>query len=195
MGKFDLADTLHRMKGIGYNPLPNRLHFRIADSATMIKDCFKAYMGDKGEWLPVYDEVADWLSDNKGRGLFCYGDKGLGKTMLCYRCIPPIIYAATERIISCYESAQEMNDKLDEILTRKLVYIDDVGTEGLIVRYGEKRFAFPEIVDNAEKKGNLLIVTTNLSASEIKQKYGERTFDRLKAITRQVKFTGQSFRK
>lgn len=195
MERFDLKGTLLQMQGLGYMPVPDKFRFKVPDARQMLKDCLHSYMGDKATWLPVYDEVADWLADNQGRGLFCYGDKGLGKTMICYRCIPPIIYSCFERIISCYENAQEMNEQLDKILQKKLVYIDDIGTEGLIVRYGEKRFAFPEIVDNAEKKGNMLIVTTNLSAQEIKQKYGERTFDRLRAITKHVKFTGTSFRK
>lgn len=192
---FEVNAILNRMKDVGYNPLPNRFYTNIPSAKEYIVQCLKTYMGEKVQWLPVYDEVASWLENNEGRGLFCYGDKGMGKTMLCYRCIPPIIFARHERIISCYENAQEMNEHLDEILTKKLVYIDDIGTEGVIVRYGEKRFAFPEIVDNAEKRGQMLIITTNLSAREIKDKYGERTFDRLKAITKHVKFTGTSFRK
>ena len=46
----------------------------------------------------------------------------------------------------------------------------------------------------AEKRGKLLMLTTNLSLEEISQKYGERTMDRLVAITRRVKFEGNSLR-
>lgn len=74
-------------------------------------------------------------------------------------------------------------------------YIDDIGTEFLSVKYGEKRLSFAELVDEAEKKGKLLIVTTNLSLSELQQKYGERTLDRLRAITTPVVFKGDSLRK
>jgi DNA replication protein len=63
------------------------------------------------------------------------------------------------------------------------------------VKYGEKRLAFPELVDEAEKKGKLLIVTTNLSIQELKEKYGERTVDRLRAITTPILFKGESLRK
>jgi DNA replication protein DnaC len=192
---FNLKKTLADMQGLGYMPVPNKVRWQIPNAKQLLEQCLHTYMGEKATWLPIYDEVADWLANNEGRGLFCYGDKGLGKTMLCYRCIPPIIYAVCNRVMFCYENAQEMNDKLDEVLTKKLVYIDDIGTEGMVVRYGEKRMALPEIVDNAEKKGNLLILTSNLSGAEVKQKYGERTFDRLKAITKHVIFTGKSFRK
>lgn len=63
------------------------------------------------------------------------------------------------------------------------------------VKYGEKRLSFAELVDEAEKKGKLLIISTNLSLSELQQKYGERTVDRLRAITTPVVFKGDSLRK
>ena len=44
------------------------------------------------------------------------------------------------------------------------------------------------------KKGKLLILTTNLSIDELREKYGERTVDRLRAITKTVLFTGESLR-
>ena len=65
----------------------------------------------------------------------------------------------------------------------------------MAVKYGERRLAFCEIVDEAEKRGKLLMLTTNLSLEEISQKYGERTMDRLVAITRRVKFEGNSLRR
>ena len=84
--------------------------------------------------------------------------------------------------------------------------MDDIGTENLSVKYGEKRLAFAELTDEAEKKGKLLILTTNLSIDELREKYGERTVDRLRAITKTVLvdrlraitktvlFTGESLR-
>lgn len=50
-------------------------------------------------------------------------------------------------------------------------------------------------MDEAEKRGKMLMLTTNLSLDEISQKYGERTMDRLVAITRRVKFEGTSLRR
>ena len=88
-----------------------------------------------------------------------------------------------------------MNADIDTVKRNHIIYIDDIGTESYSVKYGEKRFAFPEIVDEAEKKGKLLILSTNLSLDEIAQKYGERTMDRLVSITARVKFQGASLRK
>ena len=88
-----------------------------------------------------------------------------------------------------------MNANADTVKQKHIIYIDDIGTENLSVKYGEKRLVFPELVDEAEKKGKLLIITTNLSLSELSEKYGERTIDRLRAITTSVLFKGESLRK
>ena len=82
----------------------------------------------------------------------------------------------------------KVNKNIDKAIKPHLIYLDDVGTEGECIRFGERRQAFPEIVDEAEKKGKLLIVTTNLNTDELKYRYGDRTLDRLRAITRPVLF-------
>lgn len=86
------------------------------------------------------------------------------------------------------------NAELDVVKQKHIIYVDDIGTENLSVKYGEKRLAFAELADEAEKKGKLLILTTNLSIDELREKYGERTIDRLRAITRTVLFSGESLR-
>ena len=54
---------------------------------------------------------------------------------------------------------------------------------------------FAELVDLAEEKGTLLILTTNLTVDELRVKYGERVVNRLKAITNIIYFKGSSLRK
>ena len=90
---------------------------------------------------------------------------------------------------------QQMNADLDAVKQKHIIYVDDIGTENLSVKYGEKRLAFAELADEAEKKGKLLILTTNLTIDELREKYGERTIDRLRAITKTVLFSGESLRK
>jgi len=92
-------------------------------------------------------------------------------------------------------SAQELNQKIDEILKLHIIYIDDIGTEDNLNSYGNKRMPFAELCDAAEKKGKLLILTTNLSIDELTQRYGDRVVDRLIATTKAVPFTGDSLRK
>lgn len=144
--------------------------------------------------LPEYDQIIDWMKSNNGRGLLVIGTNGRGKTMIAKNILPLFFDYAMGKIVRCYH-ATEINDNADFILTRRIVVLDDVGTEEQFVKYGERRWIFPEIVDRAEQKENILIITTNLAPDEIENKYGIRTRDRLRAICTPVLFKGDSLRK
>ena len=143
--------------------------------------------------LPEYDKIIDWMKSNNGRGLLIIGTNGRGKTMIAKNILPLFFDYAMGKIVRCYH-ATEINDNADFILTRRIVVLDDVGTEEQFVKYGERRWIFPEIVDRAEQKENILIITTNLAPDEIENKYGIRTRDRLRAICTPVLFKGDSLR-
>lgn len=194
MGTIDFQKVIDNLKEVGFNPMPNRVQVRIPNAKEVLLAGLKHYEGDNAKWLNEYNEIADWLSDNKGRGLLCYGNCGRGKSLICWKILPVLLSYYHSKIVSCYDS-QQMNTNIDEVKSKHIIYIDDVGVEGLSIKYGEKRMAFSEIVDEAEKRGKLLILTTNLSLDELAQKYGERTMDRLVAITKRVKFVGESLRK
>lgn len=190
----------------GFDPYPQRLHIQIPQAREQLLAGLRYYLGEEAKWLPCYDEVAAWLADNKGRGLLCVGDNGLGKTLICQNIIPVLIQQNMRRIVRTY-SALDMNLKIDELLRLKLLGIDDVGTEPLeTISYGVRRIAFSELVDASEKKGTLLILSTNLRTNHgtdragntipsIEDRYGLRTYDRLKAVVKSVIFKGKSFRK
>lgn len=190
----DFKTTVEQLRATGFNPNPDRVQIAIPDAKAALWSGLKYYLGEKAEWLPCYDEVAEWLSGNDGRGLLCYGSCGLGKSVICGKIIPVLLNHYHHKVVSIYE-ADSMNSHIDSVKEKHILYIDDIGTEGESVKYGERRMAFPEIVDAAEKKGKLLICSTNLALADLKAKYGERTTDRLKAITSQVLFTGNSFRR
>ena len=138
--------------------------------------------------------MSDWLNDNQGRGLFLYGNCGRGKTVLARYVIPAILLKYDRKVVNCFD-AQEMNTNLDEVLKKKIVCIDDIGTEEVSVSYGNKRLAFLEVVDAAEKHGKLLIITSNLNQEQLVQKYGDRTMDRIISTTKRVLFKGKSLRR
>ena len=54
---------------------------------------------------------------------------------------------------------------------------------------------FVELCDMAELKGKLLIITTNCDIEHLTEKYGVRTVDRLRAITKYVPMVGKSLRR
>ena len=207
-GNYDdfFRDGVGRLRDHGFNPYPERLHIRIQNAREQMMAGLRYYLGDRAKWLPCYEEIADWLTDNKGRGLLCVGNPGLGKTLICQNIIPVLLQQNVGKIIKTY-SALSMNTSLDSLLSKYMLCIDDVGIEPLeTVTFGVRRIAFSELVDNSEKNGTLLIVTTNLRTNHgvddkgnvvpsIEDRYGLRTYDRLKAIMKSVKFTGKSMRK
>lgn len=193
MEQIDFKRTIENLKETGFNPLPNLVNIAIPDAKRILWRGLN-YFTEKAEWLPEYEDIVSWLSDNEGRGLLCYGNCGRGKTVICGKIIPLLLNHYCRKIVTCYDS-QLMNADIDAVKQKHIIYIDDVGTENMSVKFGEKRLAFCEIVDEAEKRGKLLILTTNLSLDEISQKYGERTMDRLVAITTRVKFKGESLRR
>lgn len=194
MDTLDFNAVKERLKDTGFNPDPITISVQIPNASGLLGYGLKHYVGEGAQWLPEYDEVADWLSDNKGRGILCYGNCGRGKTVICGKIIPVLLNYYHHKIVSCYE-AQSLNAHADDVLSKHIVYIDDIGTESMAVKYGERRMVFSELCDLAEKKGKLIIVTTNLSLNEIAEKYGERTMDRLVAITKRVNFSGESLRR
>jgi DNA replication protein DnaC len=190
----NFKDAISNLIDTGFNPLPNSVSIAIPEAKETMWKGIQFFIGDAAVWQKEYDEVASWLIDNKGRGLLCIGNCGRGKTLICGKIIPVLLNHYCRKIVSCYD-AQQMNEELDAVKQKHIIFIDDIGTEFLSVKYGSKRLSFAELVDEAEKKGKLLIITTNLSIAELREKYGERTIDRLRAITTPVVFKGESMRK
>ena len=199
--------TLEYMRRFGYDPYPERLHIAIPDAREQLMAGLQYYLGNEAQWLPCYDKVVEWLTDNKGRGLLCVGTCGLGKTLICQNILPMLIYRNTKKVPDTC-TAIEMNGRIDALLNSKCVIVDDIGIEPVETNtYGNRRVPFNELCDQAERRGSLLILTTNLRTTKkvdpdtglaipsIEERYGQRTLDRLRAITKVIKFEGPSLRK
>jgi DNA replication protein DnaC len=194
MEQINFQHTIERLKDTGFSPIPNVVKVTVPDAKRVLWAGIRYFTGENARWLPEYEEVAGWLAGNEGRGLLCFGNCGRGKTLICGKILPLVLNHYCRKVVSCYD-AQQMNADLDAVKQKHIIYVDDIGTENLSVKYGEKRLAFAELADEAEKKGKLLILTTNLTIDELREKYGERTIDRLRAITKTVLFSGESLRK
>ena len=179
-------------------PLPDsKVQIKVPDAPTVLNNALSYFLGTENaeaQWLPEYEAVADWLTDNQGRGLFLFGSCGRGKSLLCRYVLPAILLSCHNKIASVFD-AQEMNRNLDFALSRHILSLDDIGTEEISNVYGNKRMAFAELMDAAEKYDKLLIVSTNLSVAEIQKRYGDRVLERIKSTTKRVLFRGDSLRK
>jgi DNA replication protein DnaC len=179
-------------------PLPaEKVFIQIPNAKTILENCFKYVLSLQNAefmWQPEYDEVAKWFGNNQGRGLFLFGDCGRGKSLLSRYVIPAILLKYMKKVVTVYD-IQEMNAKIDEVMKKHIISLDDIGTEELSVNYGNKRLAFAEIMDSVEKHGKLVIVSTNLKKDAIIERYGERIYDRIISTTYRIEFKGNSLRK
>lgn len=192
--KRGLEISLNNLKDTGVIGVPETFRITISNARENLQAALGMVIGEQPlQWLPEYDEIVDWLTDNGGRGLLCYGNVGRGKTLICAKAIPMLLNYFCRKVVTVVD-AISMNNNIDEVKKQYLLCLDDIGTEAQANQYGNKRDAFSEIVDEAERKGHLLLITTNLTLEELRGKYGIRTLDRLRHITKCVKFKGDSLR-
>jgi DNA replication protein DnaC len=172
------------------------ISLQIPNAKEVFRNAMTYYLGLKNQkfvWLPEYNLVANWLADNKGKGLFLYGSVGTGKTFITKYVIPGILLKYKRLVVSTFDMT-EANADPDYVLSKKLIALDDIGTEEASVKFGEKRMIIPEVFDAAEKYSKLLLLTSNLDGKGIISKYGNRIFDRLVATTTGIEFKGKSLR-
>lgn len=186
--------TLEKLSETGI-PHDITVRFSVPNAEERLRNGLEYYCREKTVWNEDYQQIVDWLSSNKGKGLVNCGGYGTGKTLICCKIIPVLLYSGANRLMCFQCHATELGKRLNYMLQQKIVIVDDIGTEDKFLEYGNKRMAFNELVDNAERRGNLIIATTNLDIEHLVAKYGERTIDRLRGLTKFVKFTGKSLRK
>ena len=194
MEQIDFKSAIERLRDTTYKPLPDKVHISVPNAGTHLKGGLKYFCGDAARWNIDYDKIALWLSDNKGRGLMLVGGCGVGKTLIGMRIIPLLLNHYCRKVVTIC-TANELNNSPDEIIRNHIIYVDDVGTEEISNIYGNKRVPFAELVGLAERDGKLLMFSTNLDDEHLAQKYGNRTTDRLHAVTRKITIKGKSNRK
>lgn len=172
----------------------DRIHVRIPEARQCLEGFMRREVGDRFQWLPEYDEVAEWLTDNRGKSLLCVGNNGRGKTLICSKAIPAILNYFMGKVVYCCD-ATSMAANAEMLRYASLISIDDIGTEPVASDYGSKLYMLPEIADEAEKRGKMLLLTSNLSAESLTEKYGRRTFDRLRGLCEIVVSQGGSMRR
>jgi DNA replication protein DnaC len=170
--------------------------FQIPNAKEVFKNAMTYYLGFKNKKyvkLPEHEMITDWLENNKGKGLFLYGTVGTGKTFITRYVIPGILLKYKRLVVSTFDM-KEVNSDPDYVLSKKIIALDDIGTEEVSINFGEKRMVVPEILDEAEKYGKLLLITSNFNEEGLISKYGNRIFDRLIEVTTPIEFKGESFR-
>lgn len=148
-------------------------------------------------------------------GIMCCGTCGNGKTTLLYafqrlvNYLRPLRhfdflndgecrYNASIRIVSAKEISAIARDPagIKELKSRTMLAIDDLGAEPAeTLDYGN---VLTPVVDLIEHRYNLQLftfITTNLTPSEIRSKYGARIADRFNEMLYMIPFRDISYRK
>ena len=194
------AEVAAYLQQQGYDSRHDPYRIAIPNARHRMEEGLAYWLKGKEQWLPGYDNIVDWLTDNRGRGLLVVGTTGLGKSLICQK-ILPVILAGVGRPIPCV-SATSLRDRFKELLSEPIVIIDDLGKEPR-KHFGDTDNSFFELCNNAERTGNLLIITTNLSTTpvtdqrypdSIQNRYGAEVLDRLKVITALAIVKGGSLR-
>lgn len=176
----------------------------------------------------VVKKIARWLTgniENRRRGLLLYGDKGLGKTTLCYAIVRLVelckasvaefcrrnrskltpadeqeewlwLRTQTPVMVTAKELTQASEKRLEELSREGVLIIDDIGVEPVEVNiFGTQTTPIIDIINKRYAKQRCTIITTNLDEDGIAARYGDRTEDRLREMCDKIAFSGESYRR
>lgn len=139
------------------------------------------------------------LKYDLNKGLLIRGISGLGKTYVV-KCaqdnmLNPVLILSMLEISDEIRQVGEYNINMDG---RKILYLDDVGTEEpTITHYGTRINFFKNFIEQYYHKNtifNRLIVSTNNSAQELENRYGFRVRSRMKDMFNVVDVQGEDMR-
>ena len=210
-----MADIIRQQRKGGGFKGDAKVRWTLQDADVLLMRGLAYTIGPTAQWLPEYDAVADWLSDNQGKGLMCIGDCGRGKTVITRDILPLVmqnyIWVTDAKAGGWYHPvynyflAKELKSRWAEIERAKVICIDDVGTEAIAKVYGETHNYFAELVDLCNDRDKLLICSTNLTQEQLfggtddqgvtyPPRYDQRIFSRLVGNTVRVYFEGEDMR-
>ena len=187
------------MREYGIAPPVKRFSFAIPNAKTEMQRAMNvvgAELGVQLEWLPEYDAVAGWLSDNGGKGLLLFGSIGRGKSLLLKYILPLIFITHLNRIITVADCGDNRLD-IDDFLRKNIIGLDDIGTEPMRnLKFGTERNIVIEAFNAAEFNEKMFVIgSTNLTRDEMRERYGDRIIDRMLHLCHRVVFNGNSLRK
>jgi DNA replication protein DnaC len=188
--------TLNENYGLNVREFPAFTFGNVDQCREIIKKAF--LQTDKTitefQFTPELEELADWLTDTKGKGLFLTGNVGRGKTNIIMYVIPLIFFHFQRKVVKTV-IAEELANKFSELKSKKFIAVDEMGVEPIVNEFGSKYEPINKLFNIAETESKILFVSTNLDGAQVLERYGTRTLDRIKRLCRIIKFNGESLRK
>lgn len=157
------------------------------------------------------ERVATWLTEGNKVALLISGKCGNGKTTLARAIMGLVNYTDPRNSygdrISMYmvnakdvvEQSKGHDEKQRQLYknhcTTDMLAIDDLGTEPTeVLQFGNISNPITDLLSIRYDKQLFTVITTNLTPEQLKEKYGERVYDRLKEMACVLAFKNNSFR-
>ena len=140
------------------------------------------------------EQVAEWLLECPQRGLLLYGSLGNGKsTMLrtIHRLMSGNSYLITAKMAyDRFKESERLTFPRDSVLL-----VDDLGAEPeRCLVYGEEHHPLTDLLLQRYDQNATTIIATNLTVDALRQRYGDRLFDRFSEMYVAILYNAPSYR-
>lgn len=200
--------TGEELKSVLQPTTPNRYRWNV-DVAKAYENLLWHYHRKVSESGRVYHDsiavkeamraIASFItSDDYHFGIMLCGQPGNGKTTLMHAIYnvcryrgESALFTTGKKIIRAVEDGMDVEIFQGE----KLMFIDDLGAERKEVQeFGNVLTPMVDLLEHRYAKRLFTVVTTNLDADQLGEKYGARLRDRFREMFIVVPFTNPSFR-
>ena len=162
------------------------------------------------QFYPYYNDVIEWLSDDKGLGLAIYrseGDNitnnGVGKSLFINKVYPILLYNVYDKrtpvFLNCLDITSDLDyleEKIFSKTNREILILEEFSREPKEINdYGTTFRPMERIFDHAERYGWKVIFVTNKSKSEVVKHYNSNhLMDRIRSMCYAIECSGDSSR-
>lgn len=132
------------------------------------------------------------------KGFLITGPTGVGKTYILHALANHFRYSFNFE--NWVELLQEFKDRMESGYTRdaiqqlfdkNVLVLDDIGAEKVTEWSTERLYA---IINKAYERNHIVLIATNLTPTELREKYGDRIFSRLNEMCTVVELEGKDRR-
>lgn len=187
-----------------------KLNISADDAQELLSAAYKAavecrggiYKPDKHTVGNISELAKIITAEGRSFGVMFCGACGNGKTTLL-RALGDVIRAVQQNwfgglsIYTAKEIAEKSKDvqEMKYLREKELLAIDDLGQEAAeVLDYGNILSPVKDILEYRYREQLFTVVTTNLTAKQIREKYGERIADRFNEMLKVIIFKNDSYR-
>ncbi len=186
-----IACKYQRSKEKQYSHLAKYLINDLSDELSGVKFEDIDYRFENENYIRLYDKLSRYLSESVDKGLYIYGDFGVGKSYISAALLnsmsskyDSVSFIKVPEFVSNIKFLIGVDDEgrvrmIDYAKKSKVLVLDDIGAE-TITAYSRDDIIFP-ILDYRMENGLLTFFTSNLSIEELAMKYAEPGNDQIRA--------------